>query len=99
MAAYAIVDVDIFDIEDYLRYQKAIRPLLERADARYLARGGEVQVIDGESNDPHCLMVVEFPSMDVLTAFYRSADYQALEAQRRSCSRASLIAVRGLDDS
>ena len=31
MTAYAIVDVDVFDIEDYLLYQKALAPLLEAA--------------------------------------------------------------------
>ena len=39
MPAYAIVDVHILDIEHYLEYQHAIRPLVEAAGARYLARG------------------------------------------------------------
>jgi uncharacterized protein (DUF1330 family) len=29
MTAYAIVDLEVFDIEKYLRYQRAVRPLLE----------------------------------------------------------------------
>ena len=48
MTAYAVVDVDIFDIADYLKYQQAVRPLLEAAGARYLGRGGEFQVIEGD---------------------------------------------------
>jgi len=97
MAAYAILDVDIFDIENYLHYQHAIRPLLERVEARYLVRGGEAEVLNGQ-DEPHCLLVVEFPSMEVLREFYRSDAYLALEDQRTACSRSSLIAVRGLDD-
>ncbi|WP_167854759.1 DUF1330 domain-containing protein [Mangrovimicrobium sediminis] len=97
MTAYAIMDVDVLDIEAYLRYQHAVRPLLEKAQARYLARGGECEVLEGPEAS-HCLLLVEFPSMDALTDFYHSEEYLALEEQRRACSRSSLIAVRGLHD-
>ena len=44
MAAYVITDLEVFDIEHYLAYQQAVKPLLEAAGARYLARGGEFRV-------------------------------------------------------
>lgn len=97
MAAYAIVDVDIFDIADYLQYQQALRPLLEAAGARYLARGGETEVLAGD-HAPQSLLLVEFPSMEVLVDFYRSDAYLALEKQRKSCSSAAMFAVRGVED-
>ena len=46
MAAYVITDLEVFDIEPYLAYQQAVKPLLEAAGARYLARGGEFRVAD-----------------------------------------------------
>ncbi|MEH6588095.1 MAG: DUF1330 domain-containing protein [Halioglobus sp.] len=97
MAAYAIVDIDIFDIADYVQYQKAIGPLLASVDAQYLVRGGEFQVIEG-SAEPQRLIVVEFPSMEALMDFYDSEAYRALEPQRLTCSRATVIAVRGVED-
>ncbi len=97
MTAYAIVDLDIFDIADYLKYQRAIRPLLQSFAARYLVRGGELEVIEG-SYQPQRIIIVEFPSMEELIDFYNSPDYQALEEQRRACSRATVIAVRGVED-
>ena len=96
MTAYAVVDVDIFDIADYLKYQQAVRPLLEAAGARYLVRGGEFQVIEGDYL-PQRIIIVEFPSMDAIMDFYNSEPYQALDAQRKACSRATLIAVRGIE--
>lgn len=95
MAAYVISDLDILDIEHYLAYQQALKPLLERAGARYLARGGSFTVYEGE-HQPHCLVVMEFPSAEAAEEFYESAGYQALEPQRRACSSASIIAVEGL---
>ena len=97
MTAYAILDIDIFDIADYMQYQKAIGPLLASVGAQYLVRGGEFQVIEG-SFEPQRLIVVEFPSMETLMDFYHSKAYKALESQRQTCSRATVIAVRGVED-
>lgn len=95
MAAYAIVDLDVFDIEQYLQYQHAIKPLLDAWGARYLARGGELRVFEG-TYQPRRLIVVEFPSLADMEDFYASSDYQALEAQRLACSSATILGVQGL---
>lgn len=95
MSAYAIVDLHIFDIADYLEYQHALRPLLQEVGARYLARGGEFEVLEGDMQ-PERLILMEFPSLEVLQQFYRSEPYQALESQRSACSRACIIGVNGL---
>lgn len=95
MAAYAIVDLEVFDIELYLRYSLAVRPLLEAAGGRYLARGGEFLVLEG-NYQPSRLILVEFPSLACMESFYESESYQALEIQRRECSRASILGVEGL---
>ena len=94
MAAYAILDLDIYDIAEYLRYQRAVRPLLEAAGARYLARGGEFTVFEGDYQ-PERLVLVEFPSLQDMEDFYQSEAYQALESQRLACSSARIIGVEG----
>ena len=95
MAAYAIVDLDIYDIEQYLSYQQAVRPLLASVGARYLVRGGEFKVFVGDYQ-PDRLVLVEFPSLAVLEDFYQGKSYQALEAQRLACCSARIIGVQGL---
>ena len=93
--AYAIVDLEVFDIEKYLVYQKAIKPLVESADAHYLARGGEFKVLEGDYQ-PHRLILIEFPSLAAMEDFYDSDAYQGLEPQRRACSSARILGVKGL---
>jgi len=95
MAAYAIVDLEVFDIALYLRYQKAIRPVLELAGARYLARGGEFHVYDGDYQ-PSRLILVEFPSLSCMDTFFNSDAYKSLEPQRQACSSARILGVEGL---
>jgi len=95
LAAYVITDLEVFDIEHYIAYQQAVKPLLEAAGARYLARGGEFRVYEGDYQ-PRRLVVLEFPSLEAVDEFYESTTYQAIEAQRRACSSARIIAVEGL---
>ena len=95
MTAYVIIDLNVFDIEHYLGYQRALRPLLEAVGARYLVRGGEHKVYEGDYQ-PRRLILVEFPSLAAIDDFYESDGYQALEKQRQACSSARIIAVDGL---
>ena len=95
MPAYAIVDIHIDDIEQYLEYQRAIRPLVDAAGAHYLVRGGSFEVLEGDYQ-PQRLIIVEFPSMEDLQAFYQSDGYLELEPQRRACSSATIVCVEGL---
>jgi uncharacterized protein (DUF1330 family) len=95
MSAYVVTDLEVFDIEHYLAYQQALKPLLEAAGARYLARGGEFRVYEGDYL-PRRLIVLEFPSLGAIDDFYSSDAYLQLENQRRSCSSARIIAVDGL---
>jgi uncharacterized protein (DUF1330 family) len=95
MAAYAVVDVEIRDIEAYLAYQKAVSMLLEAAGARYLARGGEYRVFAGNWEHRR-MIIVEFPSLSAMEDFFGSEGYRSLEPQRLSCSRARIVGVEGL---
>lgn len=95
MPAYIVTDLEVFDIEHYLAYQQALKPLLEAAGARYLARGGDFRVYEGDYQ-PRRMIVMEFPSMGAIDDFYNSDAYRRLERQRRSCSSARIIAVDGL---
>ncbi len=96
MSAYAIIDLHVIDIEAYLDYQHALQPLLRECGARYLARGGEFEVLAG-SAEPERLILIEFPSLDVLREFYASSAYAALESQRQSCCRLGVVGLKGLN--
>lgn len=95
MTAYAIMDVDIFDIEKYMLFMQAVKPLIDAAGGRYLARGGEIRVYEGDY-DPRRLVIIEFPSLLALDKFYASEAYQSLKLVRDQCSSSRLVAVEGL---
>ncbi len=95
MPAYAILEVEVHDIGEYLRHQRRVAPLLEAVGARYLARGGESRHYAG-GGEPGSLILVEFPSLAAMDAFYRGEAYRELISHRDTCSRCRILAVEGL---
>ena len=47
MAAYVVVDVDVQDSVKYEEYRKTVLPTLQAYGGRFLARGGNVDVLEG----------------------------------------------------
>ena len=95
MSAYVIFDVEICDMVRYQDFMKDVKPALDAAGARYLARGGSHKVYEGDWQ-PRRIVVLEFPSVEAWEAFYTGPVYQGLKAVRDECSSARLVSVEGL---
>jgi len=74
MTAYAIVQVDVKDADEYAKYAALAGPAVEKFGGEFLARGGAVEVMEGTTRD-RCV-IVKFPDMDTARTFYHSPDYQ-----------------------
>jgi len=96
LSAYVIFDVEIRDPARYQDFMGKVKPALEAAGARYLARGGPHKVHEGDWQ-PRRIVLLEFPSVDAWENFYNGPVYQGLKAIRDECSSARLVAVEGLD--
>ena len=77
MSAYVIFDVEIRDPARYQAFMQGVKPALEAAGARYLARGGAHKVYEGDWT-PRRIVLIEFPSVAAWEAFYNGPDYQGL---------------------
>ena len=95
MAAYVVVDLEVTDPETYERYRTAVPDLVKKYGGRYLVRGGDVEVLEGDWQ-PRRFVILEFPSMDDLKKFYDADDYRDLKAARIAATDGNLIAVEGL---
>jgi uncharacterized protein (DUF1330 family) len=96
MSAYVIFDVEIRDMARYQAFMHGVKPALEAAGARYLARGGAHQVHEGDWS-PRRIVIIEFPSVAAWEAFYNGPTYQGLKSIRDECSSARLVSVEGLE--
>lgn len=95
MLAYVIFDVEISDMEQYQEFMLGVKPALEKAGAKYLARGGQHKVYEGDW-EPRRIVLLEFPSIAHWEEFYNGATYQSLKAVRDACSVARLVGVEGI---
>jgi uncharacterized protein (DUF1330 family) len=92
---YAIFDVKIDDMVRYQDFMQCIKPTIEAAGGRYLVRGGEHKVVEGDW-DPDRIVVFEFPSVAQAKAFYFSDNYQGgAKKIRDECSSAKVAVVEG----
>lgn len=95
MPAYVIADTQITDHATYDDYKRQVAPLIARFGGRFLVRGGAQVVLEG-SWRPQRVVVLEFPSMDAITAWYNSPEYAPLLALRQPAATDHLVAVEGV---
>ena len=95
MAAYIVADIEITDPAAYETYRQQVPALIAAHGGRYLVRGGAVLVLEG-SRVPGRQVILEFPDMAHLRAFYSSPQYKTLIAIRQGASHGSLLAIEGV---
>ncbi|SMX39227.1 DUF1330 domain-containing protein [Octadecabacter ascidiaceicola] len=74
MAAYAIVQVDVKDDDEYAKYAVLAGPAVAKYGGEFLARGGEVEVMEGTTR-ARCV-IIRFADMDTAKSFYNGPEYQ-----------------------
>ncbi len=98
MAAYLLADVAPHDMDAYRGsgYLEAVVRLAADYGGRYLARGGDMQRLEGDW-EPRRMVIIEFPSMADLRAWYDSDAYAPWREVRQGLADSRLVAVDGLE--
>lgn len=92
---YWIVRVDVRDPDTYAQYVKANAEPFARYGARFLARAGKHEVVEGSARSRN--VVIEFPSFEQALACYRDEAYQKAKAIRDPVATADVIVIEGFD--
>ena len=95
MAAYIHANLEITDPVVYDDYRRQVPAVVAAHGGRFLVRGGATTVLEGEAS-PKRQVILEFPDMAHLQAFYSSPEYQRLIAIRQSGSKGVLLAIEGV---
>lgn len=90
---YLIAHITVRDPEAYKEYVAKDTPIVESHGGRFLVRGGDSELREGEANARH--VVIEFPSYQAAKAFYDDPEYQAVADIRRSAANSTMILVEG----
>ena len=94
--AYWIAHVEVSDPDQYVHYVEGAKAAFERFGARFLARGGKNEEVEGGlGRSRH--VVIEFASYQDALDCFNSPEYQAARAHRLPAGTASITLVEGLD--
>jgi uncharacterized protein (DUF1330 family) len=84
MAAYLIADIEVTDAQAYEEYRRRVPAIIAAHGGRYLVRGGAAETLEGTWR-PNRTIVLEFPSIDALRAFWGVARVPPPPRHPRAC--------------
>lgn len=86
MPAYLIVEHIITDPVKFDDYRTRVAPMIAKHGGRYLTKGGSHKLPEGGHWRPERVVIIEFPDMQALDAWYSSPEYQPMIALRKQCT-------------
>ena len=92
--AYAIINVNITNTEQYDKYRVLSGQAMAEHGAEILVRGGAQTILEGEFYPRTVLL--KFASVEKAQAFYDSNTYKAARELRKDASVADFMIVEGI---
>jgi len=94
MPAYVVVDIDVTDPARYEEYKRLAPPAVAAYGGKYLARGGQVDVLEG-TWQPSRLVILEFENAARAKAWVESPEYAPARAMRQASARTNMVVIGG----
>jgi uncharacterized protein (DUF1330 family) len=95
MAAYLLAEIEITDPAGFDVYRRDVGEVINHFGGRYLARGGAAEVLEGDRALRRTVLL-EFPDMGTLKAFYASPQYEPLLKLRMSSANTDALIFEGV---
>jgi uncharacterized protein (DUF1330 family) len=92
--AYWVARIDVHDPETYKKYVETAGPAYARYNAKFLARGGKAEALEGAGRGRN--VIIEFASMEDARACFDSPEYTAARVFRQKASTGEIILVEGV---
>ena len=95
MAAYVIYQCDVVDPGRYDEYKAKAAASIEAAGARYIVRGGDIEVLEGEAPASRTV-IIEFPDRETAARWYEDEMYSEARKIRDGAAIARMYVVDGV---
>jgi uncharacterized protein (DUF1330 family) len=86
MAAYLVVEHIITDAAKFEEYRTKVGPMIAKHGGRYPTKGGSHKMPEGGHWKPERVVIIEFPDLNALNAWYNAPECQPLIALRKECT-------------
>ena len=94
MAAYCIAQIEVTNLDEYMKYASQTVASAEKFGGKFLVKGGKAEWLEGTGSDRN--VVVEFESVEAAKAWYTSDEYQKILPIALANSKRSLVLVEGV---
>jgi uncharacterized protein (DUF1330 family) len=94
MAAYVIAQIEVTNMDEYVKYASQTVACAEKFGGTFLVKGGAAEWIEGTGSDRN--VVIQFESVEAAKTFYNSDEYQAILPIALANSNRSLVVVEGV---
>ena len=96
MKVYLIAQIEVTNPELMEKYRAQVPAIVAKYQGKYLVRGGETEVIEGDYFK-HRIVMLEFPNKECPNNFYNSDDYAPLKMLRLEAGNNSSVLVEGVE--
>jgi uncharacterized protein (DUF1330 family) len=96
MPAYVVSEVEVIDEIQGREYRELAAASIAAYGGRYVVRGAEPEVPEGEWPSAQRVVIVEFPTMEQLRRWYSSPAYAKALAIRQTALRRRLLFLDGI---
>jgi uncharacterized protein (DUF1330 family) len=98
MAAYILAEIEIVDAEGYKEYTKQVPATVAKYGGRFIVRGGNAEVLEGDWPVSVRRVILEFPSVEAAKRWWDSPEYEKPKALRKANSKGRLLLIEGVRD-
>jgi uncharacterized protein (DUF1330 family) len=96
MPAYAIAELVVTNPTKFAEYATKVAPMIAKHGGRYLTKGAH-KMPEGSLWTPELVLIMEFPDMNAVNAWYTSPEYQPLkELRKQATGEGMLFFVEGV---
>ena len=94
MPGYLIANIKVSDPEGFERYRAGVPAVIAQYGGRYAVRGGTMERLEN-ADGLNRIIVLEFPSLDAVRAFYFSVEYAPLLKLRIETTESQVVMIEG----
>lgn len=95
MPAYMIVEIEVTDPIVYEEYKKLAPAIVAQYGGKYLARGGQTEVLEGDWQ-PKRLVILEFANSQQAKTWVNSPEYQQPRQMRLQSTHSHMVLLEGV---
>ena len=96
MAAYLLVDTLLENPVLYEEYKLKAKPVIEKHGGQYLARGGNLTILEADLWKPQRLVLIQFPDVATATGCMNSEEYRQILPISKQSAKRTMIVLEGL---